>query len=84
MDVARAESDLNALIERRAREASERRSEEMLWKESVRRHNAKLRRQHRAEWFAHFSNLAAAFRASADQFDRKAEALLEDGAEGSK
>ena len=52
--------------------------EEMAWKESVRRHNERIRRRHRAEWFAYFSTLASSLRASADEFDRRAEQLLEE------
>ena len=76
MDLARAEADLNNLIERRARQHDEAHFEEMAWKESVRKHNAKLRRQHRAEWFAFYSRLGESLRASAAHYDRKAAALL--------
>ncbi len=76
MDVARASDQIDALIEKRVNtEAS---FEEMAWKESTRKHNAKLRRRHRAEWFAYFSNLADSLRRGADEFEEKAAALLED------
>jgi hypothetical protein len=82
VDVARAEIDLNGLIERRARQRSEANASEMMWKESVRRHHVRLRRERRAEWFAHFSCLASSLRASADEFGARAEALLEEPGEG--
>ncbi len=78
MDVVNAEAQLNNLLERRARERKEANFEEMAWKASVRKHNAKLRRQHRAEWFCYFSALADSLRRSAEEFERKAEALLDD------
>ena len=78
VDVERAEAQLNALVERRAEAAGRANAEEELWKASVRKHNARLRRQHRAEWFAYFSTLASSLRASADEFDRRAEQLLEE------
>ncbi len=78
MDLARAEADLNDLIERRAAGRDEANAQEMAWKSSVRRHREKLRRQHRAEWFCYFSALSDSLRASADHYDRKAEGLLEE------
>ena len=53
-------------------------AEEMLWKASVRKHNAKLRRQHRAEWFSFYSRLAESHARISRDFEAKAEALLED------
>ncbi len=78
MDVERASDQLDALIARRARERDDANVEEMMWKASVRKHNAKLRRQHRAEWFCYFSALADSLRRSAEEFERRAEKLLED------
>ena len=78
MEVAQASDQIDGPIERRSRQRSEANVAEMLWKESVRKHNAKLRRQHRAELFCYFSNLADSLRASAEHYERRAEALLED------
>ena len=78
MDVARASDQIDALIDKRAAARRGANFEEMAWKESARRHNARLRRQHRAEWFRYWSALASSLRASADEFDRRAEALLEE------
>ena len=82
MDVIRASDQIDALIEKRAEANGEADFEEQAWKASVRKHNAKLRRQHRAEWFCYFSNLADSLRRSADEFDRRAEALMEDDEKG--
>ena len=51
---------------------------EMMWKESTRKHNAKLRRQRQGEWFCYWSALADSLRKSAEHFEAKAQALLED------
>ena len=75
MDLARASDQLDALIDKRAAARTGATFEEESWKASVRRHNAKIRRQHHAAWFVYFSTLADSLRASADEFDRKAEAL---------
>ena len=84
MALARAEADLNNLIERRAREKDASNASEMAWKESVRKHNAKLRRQRQGEWYCYFAALADSLRKSAEHFEAKAQALLEDDPERSK
>ena len=50
----------------------------MAWKESARKHHAKLRRQRQGEWYCHFAALADSLRRSADEYEAKAEELLED------
>ena len=85
MDVARASDQIDQLIEKRAAGREEATAAEMLWKASVRRHNAKLRRRHRADWYCYFAALADSLRASADHYERRALELLEnDPPEGSK
>ena len=78
IDVEQASASIGALIENRSRQRPEANDAEMLWKESVRKHNAKLRRERMAEWFEFYSRLAYSLRASADEFDARAEALLEE------
>ena len=78
MNVARASDQIDALIEKRSRQRSEANATEMAWKESVRKHHAKLRRQRQGEWFCYFSALADSLRKSAEHFEAKAQALLED------
>ena len=53
MEVAQASDQIDGPIERRSRQRSEANVAEMLWKESVRKHNAKLKRERRAEWFCY-------------------------------
>ncbi len=76
MDVEQASASIDALIDKRAAGREEATAAEMLWKESVRKHHAKLRRQRRGEWFCYFSALADSLRKSADELERKAQALL--------
>ena len=80
MDVARASDHIDALIERRARERGQANAEEMAWKASVREHLEQLRRERRAEWFCYWSALASPLRLSAEEFERRAEALPEEPA----
>ncbi len=84
MDVARAGDQIDALIEKRAEAAGRANAEEELWKASVRRHNARLRLQHRAEWFRYWAALADSLRASADDFERRALELLDDSEGGER
>ena len=85
MDLEQASASIDALIDKRAAARTGAASfEEMAWKESVRKHNARLRRQHRQEWFVYFSTLADSLRRSADHYEAKAEALLENETERSQ
>ncbi len=85
MDVARASDQIDALLDKRAAGREEATVAEEAWKSSVRRHNAKLRRQRRGEWYCYFAALADSLRASADHYERRALELLEnDPPEGSK
>jgi hypothetical protein len=76
------DQELEKLITRRAssdtRTAADEREE--LWKASVRRHHEAVRRRNRAAWFAHFCEMAAAHAGIAQDYERRAEALCEDGA----
>ena len=77
MDVELASAGIGALIERRAGERSAANEREDLWRRSAARHDAKIRELHRAEWQDFYLRLAASLRASADQYDQRAEALRE-------
>jgi hypothetical protein len=80
VDIARAEmveKELNAMIERRARQKDPDEEHE-LWQESVRRFNAKKREENRLAWCDYFSHLAGALRARAEEYDHRSRALLED------
>ena len=74
MDLARAEADLNALVERRAKQAAV----EDLWEASAKKDKERQRRQRRGEWYCHFAALADSLRRSADHYERRALELRED------
>jgi hypothetical protein len=77
-----AEKRLDILIERRSRKGEVNPDErEELWKESVRRYNARRREENRLAWQSYFSRLAGSLRARAEEYDQRA-ALLEDQGEG--
>ena len=84
MDLARAESDLNAYLERRARAVpedrpgQERANElERLWVESDRRFQVRRRLQLNAERYRFHDHLAGVFGRLAEEHAQKAEKLLE-------
>ena len=70
------EADLNRLIERRSRQRDAEEESE-LWKESVRRYNARRREENRLAWCDYFSHLAGSLRARAEEYDHRAQALME-------
>ena len=85
MDVARGElveKELDAMIERRSRRRDPDEEHE-LWKESVRRYNARRREANRREWCDYFCRLAGSLRARAEEYDQRI-ALLEDRGEGGR
>jgi len=80
VDIRRSEqleSELDAMIERRARQKDPDEEHE-LWKESVRRYNARRREENRLTWCDYFSRLAGSLRARAEEYDQRA-ALLGTG-----
>ena len=80
MDIARGEMverELDAMIERRSRQKDPDEEHE-IWQESVRRYNAKRREENRLAWCDYFSHLASALRARAEEYDLRAQALLEE------
>jgi hypothetical protein len=86
MDVAHGEmveKELTAFIERRSRkgdvdpdEASE------LWRESVKCYNARRREENRLAWCGYFERLATSLRSRADEYDHRAQTLMEDEPKG--
>jgi hypothetical protein len=83
MDTARADTvdlELDRLISRRA--SQDRRPDpderEELWKESVRRYDARRREENRQAWHGYFCRLAACLRARAQEYEDRAELLLGD------
>jgi len=86
MDVAhgeRVDKELTAFIEKRDRQrrkAEGERSLEEAWMESERRYDDRRRRRNRALWFAHFCRMAASHARLAEDYERRAEELCEEGA----
>jgi hypothetical protein len=84
MDVAHGEmveAELNRLIERRSSRKIDPDEREALWQESVRRYNARRREENRLAWCDYFSHLASALRTRAEDYDHRAQALLENRGE---
>ena len=85
MDAAHAEmvkKQLDAMIQRRARKGDVDPDEaEEIWKESVRRYNARRREENRREWCGYFERLAACLRARAEEYDHRAQ-MMEDEPKG--
>jgi hypothetical protein len=80
VDVARGEmveKELDAMIVRRSRQKDPEEASE-LWQESVRRYNARRQEENRLAWCDYFERLAACLRARAEEYDHRAQALLED------
>jgi hypothetical protein len=85
MDVAHGamvEAELNRLIERRSSREIDPDERKALWQESVRRYNARRREENRLAWCDYFGRLAACLRARAQEYDNRAQVLLEDRGEG--
>ena len=78
MDLARAGDQIDQLIEKRSGERDASNELQAMYEASARRHREKIRRQNRAAWFSHFSALADSLRASAEAYEARAEALLEE------
>jgi hypothetical protein len=76
--------ELDRLIAKRT--SQERRldpdEQEELWKASVRRYNARRREENRLAWCDHFERLAACLRARAEEYDHRAQTLMEDEPKG--
>jgi hypothetical protein len=70
------ERELDTMIKRRSRHKDPDEEHE-LWKESVRRYNARRREENRLAWCEYFSHLAGSLRARAEEYDHRAQALME-------
>ena len=81
MDVAHGEmveAELNRLIEKRSSRKTYPDERDELWKASVAAYNARRREANRQAWCAYFCRLAGSLRARAEEYDHRAQALLED------
>jgi len=79
VDIARGEmveKELNAMIERRSRQKDPEEASEA-WQESVRRYNARRREENRLAWCDYFERLSACLRARAEEYDQRAQTLME-------
>jgi hypothetical protein len=83
VDVARADTidgELDRLICKRAShdQRPDPDEQEELWKESVRRYNARCQEENRLAFCDYFGRLSARVRSCAEEYDHRAQALLED------
>lgn len=76
--VEATEKELDAFIERRSR-TKDPEEEHELWKASEQAHRERRRQENRAAWCDYFGRLADVMRTRAEDYDRRAAALLEDG-----
>jgi hypothetical protein len=79
VDIARGEMverELDGLIARRSKHNDPEEQSEA-WQESVRRYNARRREKNRLAWCDYFSHLAGSLRARAEEYDHRAQALME-------
>jgi len=79
LDIARAEKvekELDNLITRRSRQKDPEEASEA-WQASVRRYKVRRREENRLLWCEYFSHLAGSLRARAEEYDHRAQALME-------
>jgi hypothetical protein len=78
VDIARGEiveKELDTLIERRYRQKDPDEESE-LWKESVRRYNARRREENGLAWCDYFGRIASSLRSRAEEYDQRAQRLM--------
>ena len=77
------EKQIDTMIQRRARKGDvDSAEQEELWKESVRRYNARRQEENRLAWCDYFERLATCLRARAEEYDQRAQTLMEDEPKG--
>ena len=84
MDIARGEmveKELDTLISRRSKQKDPD-GESEAWQRSVSRYNARRREENRLAWQSYFCRLAGALRARAEEYDRRAQTLMEEQPKG--
>jgi hypothetical protein len=82
VDVLRASESIDALIDRRIRARSVADELEAVYKESARQQRKKLREQNRWLWIRHYERMAGNHHALAEDYQRRAQDLLESSATG--
>jgi hypothetical protein len=75
------EAELDRLVERRSRQKDPDEEHE-LWRESVERYNARRREENRLAWCDYFERLSAGLRARAEEYDHRAQMLMEEQPKG--
>jgi hypothetical protein len=76
------EADLTRLLESRSTREIDPDEREEAWKSSVRAYTARKREEKHLVWCDYFGRLAARVRSRAEEYDHRAQALLEDQGEG--
>ena len=79
------EAEIDQFNQRRdeqRRQTEGEREEEEAWSESVRLYNARRREENRREWCGYFERLATYLRARAEEYDHRAQILMEDQSKG--
>ena len=77
LDVRSAESQINALIERRASQREKVNELEEMWARSERAHREKHRRENQAAWYEFEMNMCELHASLSEEHRLKAERLLE-------
>jgi len=72
------EAELNRLIEKRCSREIDAEERDELWKASVAAYNARRREENRLAWCDYFGRIAASLHSRAEEYDHRAQALLED------
>jgi hypothetical protein len=70
------EKELDHLITRRSTQKDPEEHSEA-WQQSVRRYNVRRREENRLAWCEYFSRLAWSLRARAEEYDQRAQTLME-------
>ena len=81
MDVAHramVEAELARLVEKRSSREIDADERDELWEASVAAYNARRREENRLAWCNYFCRIAASLRSRAEDYDDRAQALLED------
>jgi hypothetical protein len=84
LDVRSAESQINALIERRASQRDRANELAEIWAQSERAHRDRLWREHAAAWYAHHCHMRELHEGLAAEHEQRALTLLEDQSERSR
>ena len=84
MDIAHGEMverELDRLITRRSKHKDPEEQSEA-WQQSVRRYNVRRREENRLAWCDYFERLSACLRARAEEYDHRAQMLMEEQPKG--